>query len=211
MSEGPDDPYRWAKKRIAAILEASAQLAGDVGMVSPGMLWSIKKLLALDYYLSATRPIFNKHFKELHYVDTHCGSGLIKFEEEGLPERARFPGSPLIPLLKHQEKPFSGYHVSDESADAISALKGRMDALAKNKSPEMLVVRSFAETAGMIKGMKKWGRAFVVFVDPRGYKELLWEDIEKLLSVDKADVFITFMGYAMALNLPHALKQFWRS
>ena len=207
MSKRPGDPYGWAKKRIATILEASTPLAGDAGMVSPGMLWSIKKLLALDYYLSATRPIFDKNFEELHYVDTHCGSGLIKFEEDGLPEKARFPGSPLIALLKHQEKPFSGYHVSDESEEAISALKGRLGALAKNGNPEAPVVRSFAETAGMINGMAKWGRAFVVFVDPRGYKELLWKDVEKLLSVDKADVFITFMGYAMALNLPHALKQ----
>ena len=104
------------------------------------------------------------------------------------------------------KQPFSGYHVSDASEDAINTLKGRINVVDKTNTTSP-VVRGFADTVEMVKGMTKRSRAFVVFVDPVGYGDLLWTDVDKLLSVDKADVFITFMSYALGLGLPHARKQ----
>lgn len=45
---------------------------------------------------------------------------------------------------------------------------------------------------------------FLIFVDPKGYKDIKWTLIRELLSINKADIFITLMSYSLPLNIPHA-------
>ena len=76
------DPYDWTKKRISYLINKIELVKKDGEHVSPGQIWSIKKLLALDYYIASTHNIFKKNFDNWYFVDTHCGSGLIGFEDE---------------------------------------------------------------------------------------------------------------------------------
>lgn len=205
MSAGKD-PYDWAKERISYLIGQIAPLKNDSCAVSPGQIWSIKKLLTLDYYIASTHAIFKKHFENYYFVDTHCGSGLIGFSDDLLRD-VKFPGSPLIATLRNKNKPFSDYIMSDISEDSIKILEERLlkikDSVGdKIYSPK---VRSFSETAQLVKDKDSgWGNAFLIFIDPTGYTDLQWTDIEKLLSIEKADIFINFMSYSVALNRPHA-------
>ena len=201
------DPYDWAKERIGYLVEKIDPIKNDGLVTSPGKIWSIKKLLALDYYIASTHKIFKKNFDEWLYVDTHCGSGVIGFDDDPLLKLEKFPGSPLVATLRNTYNPFTDYLLSDSSAESISALNKRLKQLrihvgSKNYKP---VVRTFADTVQEIKNKEKWGRVFLIFVDPTGFTELKWNDVSKLLSIKKADIFITFMSYSFALNRPHAL------
>lgn len=96
----PKDPYQWTKERTSYLIEKIELVKNDGDIISAGKIWSIKKLLALDYYIASTHAIFKKNFDYWYYVDTHCGSGVIGFEEDELLKLERFPGSPLIaPLI----------------------------------------------------------------------------------------------------------------
>jgi len=199
------DPYDWVKERITYLVQKIVLIKKDGKITSPGQIWSIKKILALDYYIASTHAIFKKNFDHWYFVDTHCGSGLIGFDEKPLDDE-KFPGSPLIATLRNSNNPFSDYFLSDISEESINALKDRLSKLKdyvgnRDYSPE---VRSFSETAEIIKNKDSWGNVFLIFVDPTGFKDLQWKDLEKLLSIEKADIFITFMSYSVALNRPHA-------
>lgn len=203
----PFDAYDWAKNRISFLIQKIELIKKDGYQVSPGKIWSIKKLLALDYYIASTHAIFKKNFDNWYFVDTHCGSGLIGFEDELLKDE-KFPGSPLIATLRNETNPFSDYFISDSSEESINVLKDRLVKLkdyvgGRSYTPE---TRSFSETASFVKNKAGWGKVFLIFIDPTGYTDLKWEDIEKLLSIEKADIFINFMSYSVALNRPNALK-----
>ena len=199
------DPYNWVKERITYLVRKIEPVKKDGKIVSLGNIWSIKKILALDYYIASTYAIYRKNFEYWYFVDTHCGSGMISFNEKLL-DNEKFPGSPLIATLRNSNNPFSDYFLSDTSEESINALKNRLSKLKdyvgnRTYSPE---VRSFSETAEIIKNKDAWGNIFLIFIDPAGFKDLQWKDLEKLLSIDKADIFITFMSYGVALNRPHA-------
>lgn len=203
------DPYDWAKERISCLIDKIELVKKDGKLVSPGQIWSIKKLLALDYYIESTHNIFKKNFDKYYFVDTHCGSGLIGFENDKILKNERFPGSPLIAALKNDANPFTDYLFSDNSSESIDVLKNRLIKLkgrvgGKKYNPQ---VRSFSETSSIIKEMDSgWGNVFLIFIDPTGYIDLQWKDIEKLLSIEKADIFINFMSSFVAINRPLALK-----
>lgn len=199
------DPYEWAKRRIGDLLGAIKPLRNERGPISPGDIWSIKKILVLDYYLAASYNIFRKNFREFYYVDTHCGSGMFEIHR-GDAGKMLFPGSPLAAMLQADDKRWTKYLLSDSDDAAIAALRDRLAILGHPADGPLCeaAARDFASTAKMIKGMEQWGRAFVINVDPTGYKYLAWSDLEKLLSVNKADVFVTFMSYSLRLGRPQA-------
>ena len=199
------DPYKWAKCRIEHLLGEIRPLGGNQGPISPGDTWSVKKILVLDYYLEASWPIFRKYFEEWYYVDTHCGSGMFKVSQTDSHSDVLFPGSPLIALLRPDDKRYTKHLLSDSDGAAVDALRGRLSKLgvpAANLCET--AVRDFAETSKLVKSMEKRGRAFVVNVDPAGFKHLAWSDLERILSVDKADVFVTLMIYALGMGRPQA-------
>ena len=199
------DPYKWAKCRIKHLLNEIRPLEGNQGPVSPGDTWSVKKILVLDYYLGASQLIFRKYFDEWYYVDTHCGSGMFKVSQANSHNDVLFPGSPLIALLRPDDKRYTKHLLSDSDITAVDALRRRLSKLgvpAGNLCET--AVRDFSETSKLVKSMKKRGRAFVVNVDPAGFKHLAWSDLERILSVDKADVFVTLMIYALGMGRPQA-------
>jgi hypothetical protein len=96
------DPYDWSKKRINTLIDKISTIKNDGLSLSPGQIWSLKKLLFLDYYARAFVTIIRKNdFQNWYYVDTHAGTGMIGFEETDL-IKERFPGSPLVAVFRSQ-------------------------------------------------------------------------------------------------------------
>ena len=79
-----EDPYDWSKRKIEFLVDKINPIKDDKMKTSPGQIWSIKKLLVLDYCIQGFVVIFRKYFEKWVYVYTHCGTGLIGFEEEDL-------------------------------------------------------------------------------------------------------------------------------
>jgi len=201
LSVATFDPYVWSKHRIGLLTNQINIIKNDSLKTSSGQAWSIKKLLILDYYISGFVKIMRKHpkFDSWCYVDTHCGSGLIDFDDSDLQDE-RFPGSPIIAGLRNPKFPFTEYYMSDIDEESIDALNKRL----KNLRPLVgintynPVVRTFEDTVSFVENKNRFGIGFLVFVDPVGFKEMNWELMERLLRIDTADVFFTFMTHAIA-------------
>jgi three-Cys-motif partner protein len=197
------DHYMWAKQHIRQLYQEIQPIKSDSLKTSPGNIWSVKKLLFLDYYIGSFVKIIRSpkyNFKSWYYVDPFCGSGLIAFEKELKNER--FPGSPMIAALRAGQYPFSDYLFSDVDAEPINALRNRLltnrtNAGNRDYSPK---VTDFASIVAQIQKMQQWGTAFLIFIDPTGYKETKWELMEKLFEIETADIVFTFMTYRIALN-----------
>jgi three-Cys-motif partner protein len=198
----PFDPYVWSKNRIKILVDKIQTLKNDGLDVSDGDVWSIKKLLLLDYYVKPFVTIIRKNcFNNWYYVDTHCGSGLIGFDDDDLKNEC-FPGSPLIVALRGKEYSFHEYIFSDIKTEKINALKKRLGSLKHvtgnlNHSFNMI---EFKKTVELVETKKQKGNAFLIFIDPIGFKEITWNLMEKLLSIQTADIIFTFMTYVIALN-----------
>jgi three-Cys-motif partner protein len=197
------DYYEWSKEHIRYLYEKIQNLKNDGLKTSPGDIWSVKKLLVLDYYLGAFVKIIRNpkwKFKNWYYVDPFCGSGLIKFKEDLKDER--FPGSPMVAALRATELPFTDYLLSDIDKDSIKALDTRFSAnktLVGNRKYEPKVM-DFASSVRNVEDKKQFGNAFLIFIDPTGYKDIKWELMERLLKIETADIILTFMTSFIALN-----------
>ena len=104
------DPHSWTKKRIESLAQNVKDIKNDCPETSPGEIWSIKKILVLDYYVSGFVKIIRGHpkFDRWFFADTHCRTGLVRFKEDDFKEEV-FPGSPLIAAFRNAETPFTDY------------------------------------------------------------------------------------------------------
>ena len=198
----PFVPYDWSKNRIKILVDGVQTLKNDGLNLSPGDLWSIKKLLLLDYYVKPFVTIIKKNnFTNWYYVDTHCGPGLIGFQGKDL-ENERFPGSPLIAALRGKEYHFHEYIFSDIKEEEVSLLKERLSRL-KPLTGDLKYSfnpTGFEKTVALIETKKARGNAFLIFIDPTGFKEITWKLMKRLLNIETADIIFTFMTYAIAFN-----------
>lgn len=197
------DYHQWCVDHIGDLYKKILIFKNDDLRTSPGNIWSLKKLLFLDYYIAGFVKIIKSHnsnFEKLIFVDTHCGTGLIKFKDELKGEY--FPGSPLIAALRAKQHPFTEYLFSDNSKKSIKALS---EILKKNKilvgnrdyEPQKL---DFNEAVDIAIKKQKFGTAFLFFIDPVGYKEIKWTSMEKILNIKTADIIFNFMTYTIGWN-----------
>ena len=200
-----EDPYDWSKRKIEFLVDKINPIKDDKMKTSPGQIWSIKKLLVLDYCIQGFVVIFRKYFEKWVYVDTHCGTGLIGFEEEDLKDE-RFPGSPLIATFNSNDHQFTDYYFCDEDFESISALNTRLDTLkpilgSKNFN---VIQRDFSATVLNLESRSHHNEGYFVFVDPQGFSEIKWNLMERLLKIRTADIFLTFMTPFIAMNRTNA-------
>lgn len=193
------DPYEWAKDRVDRLISKIETIKRDGSKLSPGDVWSIKKFLIIDYCIGGFVPIFKKYFQKFYYVDTHCGTGLIKFSESELKDE-RFPGSALVSVLKSNEKSFSEYFLFDEDRESITVLNTRISKLTSLIGSKTITVdkKEFSESVKKIEELNGFKKAFLVVIDPIGFKEIKWELMKKVLAIDTADIIFTFMTHVIA-------------
>lgn len=190
------DYHQWCKKHIGYLYDKIQILKNDDLPTSPGNIWSLKKLLFLDYYIAGFVKIIksrNNNFKKLFFVDTHCGTGLIKFD--GRLEGEYFPGSPLVAALRAEQFTFTDYLFSDSDENSIKILSERLKGnktLFGNRDydPQKLDFNDAIDNA--VKKQER-GTAFLFFIDSVGYKEIKWTSMEKILCIPTADIIFNFM------------------
>ncbi|MDE1770751.1 MAG: three-Cys-motif partner protein TcmP [Thaumarchaeota archaeon] len=199
------DAFNWSKNKISLLVDKISLIKNDNLVLAPGEIWSLKKSLALDYYIEGSVNLFKKYFNNWYYVDTHCGSGLIGFSD-GILKGERFPGSPLIAALRALDSEFTEYLFFDNDSNAIDALQTRLNSLRPQIGIHNFQIRKseFADSISAIEHKKKFGDAFLVFIDPVGFIEIRWMLMERLLKVEKADIFFTFMTHALARHRTNA-------
>lgn len=200
------DPYDWTKNKINSFQVKISVISKDNLATSFGNIWSIKKHLVLDYCLGGFTQIFQNYFKEYYYIDTHCGSGLIGFEESEL-QTERFPGSPLIAILK--DKPhFTKYYFFDKEAEFIDILTQRINFLKTVREIPSYETntKEFSDSVKFIVELSTSPprKGFFILVDPKGFKEVTWELIEELLNIPTADIIFIFMTYTIARHRANA-------
>jgi len=197
----------WTKTHIKELIDKISLIKNDGLDTSPGNIWSIKKLLVLDYYLPSFVSIMNPKngFLNKYYVDPFCGSGMIKFGSTSL-RNERFPGSAMIAALHSSKSPFTDYLISDRNSKTIDALRKRLIANkveigSTNFNPQVM---DFDIAVDKIGSLVQHGNAFLVFIDPTGFKDVKWSSMEKILKIQTADIIFTFMTYSILKNKPIA-------
>jgi three-Cys-motif partner protein len=169
-------------------------------------IWSIKKLIALDYYIDSYVKILKKNdFKSWYYVDPFSGSGLIKIDNNFI-----FPGSPLIPLFKTEKYPFHKYILSDYNSKYVQSLKkivaekiNKSNASKQNFNIDIqnqdcnsLIQKIFTGT----KPNNWMNQSYLVFLDPFGWN-IKWASMERILNSGPVDIIFTFMTWGIKWNM----------
>jgi three-Cys-motif partner protein len=195
------DSYEWSKARIKTLYSNVATWEDDLyDSTAKHDIWSIKKLIALSYYVGPFVKIMrNNNFKRLSYVDPFAGSGLIK-----LMKKYRFPGSPLIPLSRFSESPFDKYLLSDINGDYISILQNRVTRICNGLPIDVSIRQSSCADAikSIFSGRKpdRWkDQGYLVFLDSYGF-DVDWTSMERILRSGPVDIIFTFMTWAVRWN-----------
>jgi len=188
---------------IAEARRNVAHLRGDGLKRSTGDIWSIKKLLLLDYYLPSFKLICSPkyNFKEWYYVDPFCGSGLFDFTDKSLKNEV-YAGSALIGAINASKHDYTNCILSDTNKENIDALNRRIGAsgIQLNSRTYQAQERGFEDTVNMVLRTKRFGMAMLIFVDPDGYVPIKWQLMERLVKEVGIDVIFNFMTYTIALN-----------
>jgi len=164
-------------------------------------VWSMKKLIALDYYVGPFTQIMRAaKFEHLYYVDPFAGSGMIP-----VLDKYRFPGSPLLPLFRHNEAPFDKYYLSDIKVSYLTSLENRIERLRNGRNFQVSITKKpFKEVANsLFTGTKPayWKSAgYLVFLDPFGFEQVDWNSMKRILTSGAVDVIFTFMTFAIVWN-----------
>lgn len=197
------------QKSIAEARKNVAQIRSDGLKKSTGDIWSIKKLLVLDYYLPSFKLICSprNNFKAWYYIDPFCGSGLFDFTDRSLKNEV-YAGSALIGAINASKHDYTDCILSDTGKENIDALNQRIVSSKTQLNGKIYhaEVRGFQDTVNAVLRMKRFGMAMVVFVDPDGYVPIKWHLMERLVKEVGIDVIFNFMTYTIALNASASKK-----
>jgi three-Cys-motif partner protein len=180
-----------------------AHLRNDGLPASIGDIWSIKKVVLLDYYLPAFKmicsPKFN--FDKWYYADPFCGSGLFSFKDKDLKSEI-FPGSSLLGSFSAAKYGYTDCLLSDKKSILVQALNSRLQKshIQLSRRNFSAMSHDFATAVTEILNRKKFGTAILAFIDPSGYTPIKWNLMEKLFKTVGIDVILNFMTYAIAQN-----------
>lgn len=178
-------------------------LKNDKLPTSIGDVWSIKKLLLLDYYLPAFKIICNpnNNFFKWYYADPFCGSGVFSFKDNDLKNEI-FPGSGLIGPINAANLGYTGCILSEKNSSLVSALNNRLKKLRPllNNQSYSAKDMDFEKAVFEILKVKKFGVGILVLIDPAGYVPIKWDLMEKLLKPVGIDIILNFYTHRIAQN-----------
>lgn len=189
-----------------------AHLKNDGLATSIGDIWSIKKILLLDYYMPAFIQIIlspKSNFKECYFADPFCGSGIFTdFKDKELKNEI-FPGSSLIGALNASKYGFTDCIFSEIEPKNIDALNSRLQRSRvqlnqKNYSAQTL---EFEKAVEKILKIRKYQVAVLVLIDPDGYKPIKWKLMEQLIDQVGVDIILNFYTHRIAQNVSASKKK----
>jgi three-Cys-motif partner protein len=175
--------------------------------------WSLKKEIALMYWIWPFLQIASQNFDSFYYVDLFAGSGLMKAGSNF------FVGSPLVAVCSTlPDKKFSQYILLEKDKSRKEVLEKRASAAAANIGtycPKVFNADCNLELENIMKEHCPTGKTcYLAFVDPEGFSDLKWTTLRKLLSHGKGDVILNFPTSPIIRNFgllqsQHALTDFF--
>lgn len=162
--------------------------------------WSIKKEIALMYWIYPFQLIASKHFDSFYYIDLFAGSGLMKAEN------SFFAGSPIVAVSSTlKDKKFSKYVCVELDQTRKTILEKRLERLCTlYETCEAVVVQadSNKEIETILKNNCPIGKTcFLAFVDVQKYTDFKWKTLETLMKYGKGDIILNFPTMSVNRNL----------
>jgi three-Cys-motif partner protein len=163
--------------------------------------WSIKKEIALMYWIWPFLQIAAKHFKYFYYIDLFAGSGLMKAAENVF-----FVGSPIVAIGSTlPDKKFSQYICIEADESRKIALEKRAAVACKNFGTcdaKIFHSDSNIELGNILREYCPSEKTcFLAFIDPQKITDLKWATLQMLLTHGIGDLIINFPTMAIVRNL----------
>ncbi|MDR4512329.1 MAG: three-Cys-motif partner protein TcmP [Nitrososphaeraceae archaeon] len=193
------DDYDWTKNRLKYLFDNVKDWKDDLVYTEYLGIWSMKKLIALDYYIEPFVKILRKNnFKKWVFVDPFAGSGLFKIND-----KFNFPGSPLIPLFRREQ--FHKYLLSDVNQKYINALNLRIKNFENIEILNNIEIKKIdcnKRINEIFSGSRpnNWKDiAYLVFLDSYGL-DISWDNMARILNSGPVDIIFTFMTWGIVRN-----------
>jgi three-Cys-motif partner protein len=206
-----EDTYTWTKRHVNDLFNYASIWSKDSVAYEKDGVWTVKKLIAISWYIKPFCKIAQNHFKRWNYIDFFSGSGLVKISEKGYINRHLCTGSALLPLYLAKEYKFTDYYFFDKDQDNINELIERIEKL-KLELPSDLNIHTPEALSFDISSQKVFEETEInslslVVIDPEDILSVRWDLLENLLTSRKIDLILTVMTYALAINHSIALKK----
>lgn len=187
-------------KRILEMTEIVAeQCPGQVIEPEYGF-WSLKKEIALMYWIWPFLQIASKYFNSYYYIDLFAGSGLVKADA------VFFAGSPLVAICSTlPDKKFDQFICFEVNEDRKSALEKRSSIAAQcyeTCCPKIFNSDCNQKLEHILEEFCPSDRnCYLAFIDPEGI-DLKWTTLQKLLVHGKGDIILNFPTLGITRNIP---------
>lgn len=169
-------------------LEKAAKIDSDI--YTDERLWSLLKLIFLNYSSSIYTNIINRYYPErYYYIDLFAGSGVGKVTDTGRNELTL--GSSLLMATMHK---FPKMFFCEKNSKSRIALKNRLNALDVKKDSYEIYSDCNDSIDEIIDKVK--GGHSLIFIDPY-YTEINWKTMEKVLTL-KADIIFNLQSAEIA-------------
>ena len=177
-------------------------------------VWTVKKLLAIEWFIKPFHKIASKYFKTWNYVDFFSGSGMVGLSVKGFTSKHPCTGSALVPLFLANEFSFTDYYFFDINENNVRTLNNRIDKLRPNLPSNITLHKSeaipFEQASSKLFGLNglipKTSSISLVIIDPEDLA-VTWNLLEPILTTNRIDMILTIMTYALALNHSNALRE----
>jgi len=193
----------WLQEKLERILEMTEIVCKEYPgeFIEPEYgFWSLKKEIALMYWIWPFLQIASKYFKSYYYIDLFAGSGLVKADS------SYFVGSPLVAICSTlSDKKFAQFICFELDNDRKNSLEKRAAIAAEQY--ETCCPKIFNSDCNQnIKQVLEdccpsYKSCFLAFIDPQGISDLKWITVEQLLKHGKGDFILNFPTSGINRNL----------
>jgi three-Cys-motif partner protein len=161
--------------------------------------WSIKKEIALMYWIYPFQQIASNWFKSFYYIDVFAGSGLMKADN------SFFVGSPIVAVNSTlRDKKFSQYICIELDEARKIALEKRMTAVCNHFGTSKARIFHADCNTQLERILRECcptdSTCFLAFVDPQGFSDLKWNTLQKLMTHGKGDIILNFPTMGVSRN-----------
>jgi three-Cys-motif partner protein len=162
--------------------------------------WSLKKEIALMYWVYTFQTIANIYFDSYYYIDLFAGSGLMEADNNF------FVGSPIVAVSSTlKDKPFSKYICIECDETRRNVLEQRMNKACEHHETcgaEIIQADCNQEIANVLKTHSPQGKTcYLAFVDPQKYTDLKWQTLETLMKYGIGDIILNFPTMGLTRNI----------
>jgi len=195
----------WLKSKLNRLI----QMTDVLKTISPELytevdpdygFWSLKKEIALMYWVYTFQTIANKWFDTYYYIDLFAGSGLMEADNYF------FVGSPIVAVGSTlKEKPFSKYICIECDETRRNVLEQRMNKACiqyETCGAEIIQADCNQEIENVLKTYSPQGNTcYLAFVDPQKYTDLRWQTLETLMRYGIGDIILNFPTMSLIRNI----------